>query len=243
MATLTAQFDFIKPLDLYKREKPYRLFLGKPEGTPGYNPTNVQYDRESDIPIHDIRGKESEFTLEKNGFEYIQHDQTFTGFDDHERIVSEYLPETRLERQNHTLVSAAEIERPGFMLAPAAFVHADFSLRKRVRQFLPDEADELLKGRVQIVNVNMDRLIAVDQVYRHFVGDVYYAPYDPSYKWYFQSQMRPDEAVIFKSWDTAPGSSARVCLHSSSALPPQALPEKYEPRMSIECRTLVFSNE
>ena len=58
-------------------------------------------------------------------------------------------------------------------------------------------------------SVNMDRLIAVDQVYRHFVGDVYYAPYDPSYKWYFQSQMRPDEAVIFKSWDTAPGSSAR----------------------------------
>ena len=93
MATLTAQFDFIKPLDLYKREKPYRLFLGKPEGAPDYNPTNVQYDRESGIPIHDIRGSEGEFTLERNGFEYIHHDQKFTAFDDHKRIVSEYLPE------------------------------------------------------------------------------------------------------------------------------------------------------
>lgn len=54
-----------------------------------------------------------------------------------------------------------------------------------------------------------DKLVAVDQVSRQFVADVYYANYDPSYQWYYQSSMRPDEGVLFKSWDTAANVTAK----------------------------------
>ena len=50
--------------------------------------------------------------------------------------------------------------------------------------------------------VSMDKLVAVDQVTRRFVPDVYYARHDPGYQWYYQSSMGPDESVLFRSWDT-----------------------------------------
>lgn len=50
----------------------------------------------------------------------------------------------------------------------------------------------------------MDKLVAVDQVSRNFVGDVFYATYDPENKWYYQSNMGAHEGVLFKSWDTSP---------------------------------------
>jgi hypothetical protein len=68
--------------------------------------------------------------------------------------------------------------------------------------------------------VSMDNLVAVDQVSRRFVADVYYAKYDPGYKWYFQSSMQPDEAVLFKSWDTDANVSARSEWHTTSRIPP-----------------------
>lgn len=51
--------------------------------------------------------------------------------------------------------------------------------------------------------LDMNKLFAVDQIYRRFVGDVYYAAHDDKNKWYFQSSMRSEEGVFFKSWDTA----------------------------------------
>ncbi|CAK7235401.1 hypothetical protein SCUCBS95973_009257 [Sporothrix curviconia] len=283
---METELEFIQPLDLYAKEKPYWLFLANARDQPNLRETNV-VETKVNVPVEDIRGRESQFRLETNGFQYVKHGQTFTDFDDASRIVAEFLPQVQQLIQDHIpyaervyvydwrtrlettadgtdMVSPSEIEKRGFRLAPSTMVHADsteFSLLKRVRQHFPEEADELIKGRVQMINfwrpmyhpvhnwplvlcdartVNLDRLVAVDQVYRHFIGDVYYAKYDPSFRWCYKSEMGPDEAIIFKSWDTA-DVPVKTCIHSSTPRPPETLPEKRQPRASIECRVIVFS--
>lgn len=89
----------------------------------------------------------------------------------------------------------------------------------------------------------MDKLVAVDQVSRRFVSDVYYAQYDQGNQWYYQSSMTPEEGVLFKSWDTAENASVRTCIHSSTPLPTELLPKDYPIRWSIECRAFVFSKK
>ena len=65
----------------------------------------------------------------------------------------------------------------------------------------------------------MEKLVAVDQVSRRVVADVYYAMHDPGYQWYYQSLMGPDEGVLFKSWDNAEKVSARSKYQHHKSLP------------------------
>src|SRR5947207_299795 len=82
---------------------------------------------------------------------------------------------------------------------------------QRVRDLLPDEADELLKGRVQVVNVwrpikgplqdsplavcdattiRSEDLVPSDLVYPHRVGETYSVKYNPEHQWFYVPQMR-----------------------------------------------------
>jgi hypothetical protein len=93
MAPVTAQLGFIRPLDVYAKEKPYWLFIGRPEHMPNLDLTNVKTDAVTGIPLRDVRGHEAEYSLDKHGFQYIKHHQTFDAFDDEQRIIDEYLPQ------------------------------------------------------------------------------------------------------------------------------------------------------
>ncbi|KAK3988948.1 hypothetical protein QBC44DRAFT_397215 [Cladorrhinum sp. PSN332] len=291
MAT-TARCTFLRPLDLYKTAKPYWLFIGKPDHARDIETTNVETEIR-EVNVSDVRGREDGFVLDEHGFQFIKHDIAFQAFDDQARIVSEYLPRVErvikdciphvtrtlvydwrlrkeIARDDPQFVSPNQVQDREFLLAPSVIVHADlteFTLLKRVRAELPEEADELMKGRIQMINfwkplydevknwplivsdartVSMDKLVAVDQVSRRFVGDVYYATYDPDNKWYYQSCMATDEGVLFKSWDTSPDVSHKACIHSSSNilnLEPGMLPECHTLRRSIECRVLAFSSQ
>ncbi|KAI0149944.1 hypothetical protein F4776DRAFT_603916 [Hypoxylon sp. NC0597] len=280
------QLRFLKPLEKYQNEKPYWLFVGKPDGV---DMTNVTLEAVSGIPIHDVRGEEQNYELDKHGFQFISHGLNFEAFHDDQRIEREYLPQVeemilknipyakkvfvfnwRLrkqmgEEQMNSPVSPAQIQDKNYVFAPSQTVHSDateFTLLKRVRKHLPEEADHLLKGRVQMINfwrpiyhevrnwplvvcdgrsTPLEKLVAVDQIGRRFVGDLYYATYHPGYKWYYQNSMGVDEGVLFKCWDTGNKASSKVCLHSSCDMPKDMLPEVYDPRLSIECRALVFS--
>ncbi|KAI1137150.1 hypothetical protein F5Y05DRAFT_79894 [Hypoxylon sp. FL0543] len=298
------QLRFLKPLEKYKREKPYWLFVGKPDGA---DVTNVSLEAVSGIPIHDVRGEERNYELDEHGFKFFSHNLDFEDFHDDQRIEREYLPQVekmmlekipsankvfvfnwRLrkemgEEQMDHPISPAQIHDTNFVFAPSQTVHSDsteFTLLKRVKKHLPEEADLLLQGRVQMINfwrpichevgnwplvlcdgrsTPLKNLVAVDQISRRFVGDLYYATYDPGYRWHYLSSMGVGEGVLFKCWDTgnkAPskGMYARhtvypskyahvwkVCLHSSCDMPKEMLPKVYHPRLSIECRALVFS--
>ncbi|KAL8358302.1 hypothetical protein RB601_009626 [Gaeumannomyces tritici] len=294
-AEVSVSLEFIKRLELYEREKPYWLFVGKPDHLDDSKLTNVELEVVPGIPAHDVRNDGHSYTLDEHGFQFVTHQQSFSDFDDEEAIRTHYLPQVeevirqnvpyakrvllfdwRLRRQmseeeGNALLSANQIQQRSQILAPSQTVHTDvteFSLLKRVKVELPEEADELVKGRVQMVklpinsfwrpirhpahnwplfvcdgrSVGTGSLVAVDQITRSFVGDIYYAHHDPAFQWYYMSSMGLDEGVLFKSWDTGTTAPSKVCLHSSSALPEHAIPDSQHPRFSIEARAVVFSD-
>ena len=70
-------------------EAPFQYVYGAPEGEPSHNiGTNPQ-----PAVIHDTRGRESEYTLDKNGFQFVKHESKEKDFTDNERIEKEYYKE------------------------------------------------------------------------------------------------------------------------------------------------------
>ena len=145
---------------------------------------------------------------------------------------------------------------------PVQRVHIDHTARsgpQRVRDLLPDEADELLKGRVQVINlwrpikgplldsplavcdattIDMADLVPSDLVYAHRVGETYSVKYNPAHRWFYVPRMQPDEALLLKCSDTSSDVPARFTPHSAFIDP--SAPADAPPRESIEVRTLVF---
>ncbi|KAG6991104.1 hypothetical protein G7Y79_00057g090860 [Physcia stellaris] len=72
MAVVETSMQFLARDKLYEHEKPYRLQYKAPEGVPK---TNFRIEKHDRINISSIRGREKEFSLEKNGFTMLNLDQ------------------------------------------------------------------------------------------------------------------------------------------------------------------------
>ncbi|KAL5406738.1 hypothetical protein PMIN06_007372 [Paraphaeosphaeria minitans] len=143
---------------------PHATYVDKPE----------TYHRESEshkVTVRDVRGKEDEFTLDRNGFQFYQHASKEKEFVDDEKIKAEYYPETEQLLKDATGASRIHIfdhtirrQSPGretstpdrTLRGPVQRVHIDQSYaaaQSRVPFHLPADAEHLLKHRVQIINV------------------------------------------------------------------------------------------
>jgi hypothetical protein len=124
---------------------------------------------------------------------------------------------------------------------------------------LPDEAETLLKGRVQVINlwrpikgpvqdsplavcdattIDLADLVPSDLVYPQRVGETYSVKYNPAHRWFYVPHMQPDEALLLKCSDTRTDVPARFTPHSAFIDPTAAADAPR--RESIEVRTLVF---
>ena len=68
-------------------------------------------------------------------------------------------------------------------------------------------------------------------------GEIYSVRFNPRHRWFYASNMQPDEVLLLKNWDSAAG-VASFTPHTGfrhPACPPGAIP-----RESIEARTLVI---
>ncbi len=164
---------------------------------------------------------------------------------------------------DHTLRSGDEAEREARLLRePVLSVHNDYtewSGPQRVRELLPDEADALLARRFAIIQVwrAINRpiqanplaiadarslapadLIAAERRYPHRVGETYQVRHNPAHRWFYFPEMRRDEALVFKVYDSAQDGRARFTAHTSFDDPTS--PPNAPPRQSIEARTLAF---
>ena len=138
-------------------------YVGEPPA--GEPQRNIGMDAHA-VLIHDIRGRESGFGLDKDAF------ATITGlapsaeldFVDDDSIRNNYYPEVErllldnIPGANRVFLFDHTIRRadPGAKRAPVYYAHIDqtpVSAPQRVRTHMGDEADELLKGRFRIVNV------------------------------------------------------------------------------------------
>lgn len=121
---------------------------------------------EQEVTIEDVRGRESEYTLDNDAFQIIQGvpESKEIEFADDESIKANYYPEvekllldhipgsSRVFLFDHTVRRAA----PDAHRKAVQLVHIDqteYSAEKRVHRHMGDEAEALLKGRFRIVNV------------------------------------------------------------------------------------------
>jgi hypothetical protein len=127
-----------------------------------------------------------------------------------------------------------------------------------VHDHLGADAPELLEHRFGIVNVwrpikgpvldsplalcdarsftDAD-LIASDFVYPNLRGETSSVEYKPGHRWYYFSEMQPDEVALIRVHDSAEDGRARLSFHTSFDNP---LAKGAPPRESIEVRALVF---
>ena len=148
---------------------------------------------------------------------------------------------------------------------PATRVHVDQTITSganRVREHLPDEAEELLKARVQVINlwrpirgplrdsplamadgttVAPGDLVASDLIYPNRCGETYSVRYNPNHRWFYFPEMTPDEALLLKCYDSATDGRTRFGPHTAFVDP--TTPADALPRESIELRTLVFHKQ
>ncbi len=86
-------------------------------------------------------------------------------------------------------------------------------------------------------SVAFDDLMVAERRYPHRVGQTYRLKYNPHHRWIYFPEMRRDEAVVFKVYDSDKN-RARFTAHTSFADP--ATPPSAAPRQSIEMRAFAF---
>ena len=164
---------------------------------------------------------------------------------------------------DHTLRTASDAQRERMQIRDiVSRVHNDYtewSGPQRVRDLMGDAAAELLRGRFAIIQVwrpinhpveshplalcdaqtvRPESLVVNERRYQGRTGQTYAITYDPAQRWYWFPRMRPDEALVFKVYESMRDGRARWTAHTAFA-DPSALPDA-RPRESIEIRTLAF---
>lgn len=87
-----ARLNYIQDSDIFSRQKPYEVLSEVPVGL---EKSNFKLRPGSPETIHDIRGRESHFDLDRNGFQVVPHVLETTLFDE-DTITREYLPAVEL---------------------------------------------------------------------------------------------------------------------------------------------------
>jgi hypothetical protein len=226
------------------------------------------------ITVHNGRPHANDFILERHGFRFVRHDTKVEEFYDDDQIRRIYYREMealikaesgaeRVVVFDHTLRTADDELRVSKGIREVVRrVHNDYtewSAPQRVRDILPDQAEELLQRRFAIIQVwrpirhpvetyplamaDAQTLSPQDMVVSERrapgrIGQTYAIKYNPMHKWYWFPRMRRDEALVFKVFDSLKDGRARWTAHTAFADPTS--PAQARPRESIEIRTLAF---
>ena len=226
------------------------------------------------VVMHNGRPHLDEFNLEVHGFRFVQHDTRMQNFLDEAEVKRVYYPEMealikaesgarRVVVFDHTLRTADDALREKEKIREVERrAHNDYteqSAPQRLKDILPDEADELLKRRFAIIqvwrpirypvethplaiadarSVSVDDFIISERRYPNRVGQTYAVAYNPRHKWFWFPRQARDEALVFKVYDSAKDGRARWTAHTSFDDP--TTPPNARPRESIEIRTLAF---
>ena len=120
------------------------------------------------MTVHNGRPKQEGFSLDKHGFEFIEHLTQVKNFFDPNELSEVYYPEvekivqrvsgaSRVVIFDHTIRSGNRADREERLLRePVHRVHNDYtewSGPQRVRDILPDEAHDLLRHRCAVIQV------------------------------------------------------------------------------------------
>jgi hypothetical protein len=267
LPTVEAELSYLVPMT----ERPRNYAYEPPAGVPWSN-TSHEPRR---LPIHDARPIAADVSLDGEGFGIVRQRSAVRDFQDDDEIRRVYYPESiELLKQatgadrvfifDHTVRRhiPGVADRREAVRQPARFVHVDHTAKsgpQRVRDLIPEDAETLLHGRVQVINlwrpiigpvqdaplavaaapsIAPQDLVPQDLVYENRVGETYGVTYSPTHRWFYFSEMRTDEGLLLKCFDSKTDGRARFAPHTSFKNP--NAPIDAPPRQSIEIRSLVF---
>ncbi|GLH80016.1 methyltransferase [Bradyrhizobium sp. SSBR45G] len=266
-----AELNYLAPTPAKPRTYAFDPPPGEPKSTALPEPHQVA--------VFNGRPIASSFSLDREGFALVRHPTFVRDFTNEKEIRNVYYPAAeaflratlRADRVvifDHTVrkrVPGAADLRDGGPRQPATRVHVDQTAASginRVREHLGDEAEALLRGRVQVINlwrpiigplrdtplamcdgttVAPDDLVASDLIYPNRNGEIYSVKYNPAHLWFYVPDMTPDEALLLKCYDSATDGRTRFGPHTAFVDP--TTPADAPPRESIELRTLVFHHD
>lgn len=268
---VTAELNYLAPT----AGKPRTYAFDPPPG----EPKTTALPEPHEVPVFDGRLIAKSFSLDRQGFELVRHPTVVRNFYDDEEVRRVYYPlaeafiramlkADRVVIFDHTVrrrIEGAPDIRGAGPRQPATRVHVDQTVASgsnRVREHVPAEADELLKGRVQVINlwrpirgpvrdtplamcdgqtVAPGDLVASDLIYPGRSGETYSVKYNPEHRWFYFPEMTSDEAILLKCYDSATDGRTRFGPHTAFVDP--TTPSDAPPRESIELRTLVFHRQ
>jgi hypothetical protein len=252
-----------------KDQHPVTYNFKPPPGIPAQTGTYARFT----VRIHSARVIMSELSLDRQGFAVTRQNTAVANFYDADEVRRVYYPEVqRLVREftgavkvhvfDHNVRSRPMAQRrENGAQEPVKVAHNDYTLKsgpQRVRDLLPNEADELLKNRFAVINVwrpirgpveesplavcDAQSMVQEDFVkhvlkYRDRDGEVYSVAYNPNHRWYYLPDQQKEEVLLLKCYDSD-GRRARFTAHSAFE-DPSSSPDA-APRESVEVRTLVF---
>ncbi|KAI0871560.1 hypothetical protein GGS24DRAFT_54805 [Hypoxylon argillaceum] len=233
--------------------------------------------------IRDVTGDEDKYTLDGNGFQFCRRATQLRNddFHDGELVEAKYYPEARQLLKDITGASRVHIFDHKTRVGPSNWhklgegnratrgplfrAHVDQSYAGAglvLRRHFPDEADELLKRRYQIINIwrpiktiykdplavadassvpDSDLLAASILYPRGSRDETWTMLPNDAHQWYFKNALGPDEVLLIKCFDSAttPGLARRV---PHSAFEDPSMVDSGH-RESIEARALVFYDD
>jgi hypothetical protein len=183
-----------------------------------------------------------------------------------ERLVRNVSGADRAIAYDHTLRSSDHDEHePLRARRPVRYAHNDYTEEyapRRLRELLPElapgEAGALLRKRFAVIQVwralsmvhadplaivdartvRAADLIASERLLPERLVENYQLAYSPEHRWFYFPAMQPDEAIVFKTFDSATDGRARFTPHASFTDP--SSPADAPPRKSIEARVFAF---
>ncbi len=238
---------------------------GTVQNPPGNDPREV--------PIYDAWDKVDGMSVNREGFQLKPCAIPFNQFEDDAAIRNAFYKEVaefvrshvgarRVHVFDHNIRSKAVTNPTTSAANPVRVVHSDYTVvsgPQRVRDVLPDEAEQLLERpfaffnlwkpihrRVEELPLAMcdvgstipADLIRMELRYPERTGEIYTMRYSPSHKWYYFPKMEVNQALLLKCYDSQQDGRARFMAHSAFDDPTS--PPDAPVRESIEVRTIAF---
>ena len=269
--TSRATFNYTKDVEKLTEIYFYECEAAKDVHTPGDDP--------HEMAVTDGWYRAPSFSVDKEGFSLRDFKTDYDQWDDDESVRASFYPEVvdflkkttgakRVLVFDHTIRTKSNEAKPltdqkqTSQRAPVMLVHCDYTSESgplRVRQLLPDEAEDLLSRRVAFFNVWKpirrvveERPLAMCDVtstapqdffklhlrYHDRNGENYVMRHSPNHKWWYFPKVTPEQVILLKTYESETDGRARFVGHSAFEDPNS--PPDAPTRESIEIRTIAF---
>ncbi|UKZ52881.1 hypothetical protein TrVGV298_006668 [Trichoderma virens] len=224
--------------------QPFNYVDTPPAGQPGRNTS----DSTQETLIHDLRGQDSVFDLDKDKFQIITNVEASSerSFTDDTSIKENYYPEVkqllvkhiRGSNKIHIFDHTIRLANPSAPRDPVTSVHIDQTAASAVKR----SSHSPLTFASTYTLEDCDVMPIEHRYPNGYTGETTAIKHNPSRKWYYLSGMTGSERLLLECSDSEPlkpGSGIGGRVPHTAFVDPRTR-EDAEARKSIEVRALVF---